>query len=330
MSGIKRREFITLIGGAAAAWPLAGWAQQSAKVWRIGVLETISAELNATNFEALRKGLRDLGYIERQNLTIEYRSADGEVERFPQLAEELVRAQVDVIVTRGTPAVFAAKNATTTIPMVMAASGEPLATGVIPALAHPGGNVTGLSAFTNELIPKRIELLNAAVPGITRIAFLQNMSNPVAQSQWEELNSAARSLRIEPILLDVRKSEDMVRAFDTARMQRVNAVAVGNDTVTHANRSQIVELAAQHRLPAVYATREFVDAGGFMAYSVSYADLYRRAATYVDKIFKGIKAADLPVEQPTKFDLVINLRTAKALGLQIPDKLLVFADEVIE
>jgi putative tryptophan/tyrosine transport system substrate-binding protein len=235
-----------------------------------------------------------------------------------------------VIVTRGTPAVIAAKNATTTIPVVMAASGEPLATGVIPGLAQPGGNVTGLSAFTNELIPKRIELLNMAVPDLTRIAFLQNMSNPVAPPQWEELNSAARSLRIEPLLLDVRKSEDVVRAFETARTQRVNALAVGNDTVTHANRSQIVELAAQHRLPAVYATREFVDAGGFMAYSVSYADLYRRAATYVDKIFKGAKPADLPVEQPTKFDLVINLRTAKALGLQIPDKLLVFADEVIE
>jgi putative tryptophan/tyrosine transport system substrate-binding protein len=327
---VKRREFITLVGGAAVGWPRAARAQQPTKVWRIGVLETISAERNATNFEALRKGLRGLGYIEGQNLTIEYRSADGQVERFPQLAEELVRAQVDVIVTRGTPAVFAAKNATTTIPVVMAASGEPLVTGVIPGLAQPGGNVTGLSAFTNELIPKRIELLNAAAPGVSRIAFLQNMSNPVALSQWEELNSAARSLRIEPLLLDVRKSEDVMRAFETARTQRVNALAVGNDTVTHANRSQIVELAAQHRVPAVYATREFVDAGGFMAYSVSYADLYRRAAGYMDKIFKGTKPADLPVEQPTKFDLVINLRTAKALGLQIPDKLLVFADEVIE
>jgi putative ABC transport system substrate-binding protein len=233
---VKRREFITLLGGAVVAWPLAARAQHAGKVWRVGVLETISAELNATNFEALRKGLRDLGYIEGQNLTIEYRSADGQVERFPQLAEELVRAQVDVIVTRGTPAVFAAKTATTTIPVVMAASGEPLATGVIPGLAQPGGNVTGLSAFTNELIPKRIELLNVAVPGVTRIAFLQNMSNPVALSQWEELNSAARSLGIEPLLLDVRKSEDVTRAFETARTQRVNALAVGNDTVTHANR----------------------------------------------------------------------------------------------
>jgi len=318
-----------LLGGAAA-WPLAARAQQGERLRRVGVLETISAELNATNFEALRKGLRDLGYIEGQNLTIEYRSAEGQVDRFPRLAEELVRAQVDVIVTRGTPAAFAAKNATPTIPVVMAASGEPLATGVIPGLARPGGNVTGLSAFTNALIPKRIELLTAAVPGVTRIAFLQNMSNPVAPPQWEALNSAARSLQIEPLLLDVRKSEDVARAFATASTQRVNALAVGNDTVTHANRRQIVELAAQHRMPAIYATREFVDAGGFMAYSVSYADLYPRAAAYVDKIFKGAKPADLPVEQPTKFDLVINLRTAKALGLELPDKLLVFADEIIE
>ena len=196
--------------------------------------------------------------------------------------------------------------------------------------ARPGGNVTGLSAFTNELIPKRIELLNTAVSGIVRIAFLQNMSNPVARSQWEELKSATRSLRIEPLLLDVRKLEDIVRAFDAAEAQRVNAVAVGNDSLTHANRRQIVELTARHRLPAIYATREFVDEGGLMAYSVNYSDLYRRAATYVDKIFKGSRPGDLPVEQPTKFDLVINVRTAKALGLKIPDKLLALADEVIE
>src|SRR5262249_19430085 len=229
---MRRREFITLLGGAATVWPIVSIAQQSERMRRIGVLETIAAELHPTNCEALRKGRRALGYIEGKNLIIEYRSADGQIERFPQLAEELVRAQVDVIITRGTPAVFAAKNATTTIPVVMAASGEPLATGVIPGLAQPGGNVTGLSAFTNALIPKRIELLNVAVPGFIRIAFLQNMSNPVALSQWEELNSAARSLRIEPLLLDIRKSEDVMRVFETARTQRVNALAVGNDTAT--------------------------------------------------------------------------------------------------
>jgi putative ABC transport system substrate-binding protein len=212
----------------------------------------------------------------------------------------------------------------------MAASGEPLASGVITGLARPAGNVTGLSAFTNELIPKRIELLGMAVSGINRIGFLQNMSNPVARSQWEELNSATRSLGIEPLLFDVRKSEDIMRAFDAAGTQHVNALAVGNDGVTHASRRQIVELAAQHRLPAIYATREFVDDGGLMAYSVNYSDLYRRAATYVDKIFKGAKPGDLPVEQPTKFDLVINIKPAKALGLEMPDKLLALTDEVID
>jgi putative ABC transport system substrate-binding protein len=326
---VKRRDFITLLGGVAA-WPLAARAQQVGRIWRIGVLETISPELNTANFDALRQGLRNLGYIEGQNLVIEYRSADGQMERFPELANELVRTNVDVIVTRGTPAVVAAKNATATIPVVMAASGEPLTSGVISGLARPGGNVTGLSAFTNELIPKRIELLNVAVPGIARIAFLQNMSNPVAPSQWEELKTAAQSVRIEPLLLDVRRSEDVARALEAARMERINAIVVGNDTVTHANRHQVIELAAHHRLPVIYATREFVDAGGLMSYGVSYADLYRRAATYVDKIFKGAKPADLPVEQPTKFDLMINLRTAKALGLEIPDKLLALADEVIE
>jgi putative ABC transport system substrate-binding protein len=325
---MRRREFITLL--VSAAWPFGVRAQQAGKTWRIGVLETISPELNAANFNALRNGLRDLGYIEGQNLTFEYRSADGRGERLPQLANELVRARVDVIVTRGTPAVLAAKDATTTIPVVMAASGEPLVSGVITELARPAGNVTGLSAFTNELIPKRIELLSMLVYGVGRVAFLQNMSNPVAPSQWEELKSAARSLRIEPLLLDVRKLEDIGRAFDAARAQQVNALAVGNDSVTHASRRQIVELAAQYRLPTVYATREFVDEGGLMAYSVNYSDLYRRAATYVDKVFKGAKPGDLPVEQPTKFDLVINVRTAKALGLEIPDKLLALADEVIE
>jgi putative ABC transport system substrate-binding protein len=326
---IQRRDFITLLG-AAAAWPLAARAQQAGKFWRIGLLETISPVLNSVNFDTLRRGLRNLGYIEGQNLIIEYRSADGKVDRFPELASDLVRSKVDVIVTRGTPAVVAAKTATTTIPIVMAASGEPLASGVIAGLARPGGNVTGLSAFTNELIPKRIELLNETISGLARIGFLQNTENPVASSQWEELKTAALSLGIKPFLIDVRKSEDVTHAFEAARVGRINALAVGNDTVTHANRGQVVELALQQRLPVIYATREFVDAGGLMAYAVDYSDLYRRAAIYVDKIFKGAKPIDLPVEQPTKFELIINLKTAKALGLTVAQTLLATADEVIE
>jgi putative tryptophan/tyrosine transport system substrate-binding protein len=328
-SHIERRKFLAALGGAAA-WPLAARAQQAGKVYRIGILEMISAASNTANFDSLRKGLRDLGYVEGQNLVIDYRSADGRPERFPQLAAELARLNVDLIVTRGTPAVVAAKNATATIPIVMAASGDPLVTGVITGLARPGGNVTGLSALTTELIAKRVELLRETVAGIRRIALLQNMGNPVAPSQSEELKTAAPSLGIEARILDVRKPEDVAPAFDTAVAQRIDALIVGNDTVTHASRRQLVELAAKHRLPAMYHSREFVEAGGLMTYGVSYPDLYRRAAIFADKILKGAKPTDLPVEQPTKFELVINLKAAKAMGLELPPTLLARADEVIE
>jgi putative tryptophan/tyrosine transport system substrate-binding protein len=327
---MQRREFITLLGGAVVVWPLAARAQQAGKTYRIGILETTSPALNARNLAALRQGLQELGYVEGQNLIIEYRSANGRIERFPELAAELVRLKVDVIVTRGTPAVQAAKNATATIPVVMAASGDPLGTGVVAGLPRPGKNVTGLSAFTIELLGKQVELLREVVPGIKRIAFLHNLENPVARTQWEAIKIANRSLSIEPLLLDVRRPEDLARAFDLAVAEHADALVVGNDTVTHANRSQVVELAAKHRLPAVYLAREIVDAGGLMTYGVSYPDLYHRAATFVDKILKGTKPADLPVEQPTKFELVFNLKTAKAIGLTIPESLLLRADEVIE
>jgi putative ABC transport system substrate-binding protein len=324
---LKRREFITLLGGATAAWPLAALAQSA---YRIGVLDTTSAALNAANFDALRQGLRQHGYIEGQNLVIEYRSADGRAERFPDLAAELVRLNVDLIVTRGTPAIFAAKNATKTIPVVMAASGDPLGAGVVAGLARPGGNVTGLSAFVTELQAKRLELLREMVPRIDRIAALLNMSSPAEPPQWEETKAAARTLAIEPQLLDVRKPEDLSRAFETAIRQRADALVVGINVLTQANRRPIADLATKHRLPAIYASREFVDAGGLVALGVSYPDLYRRAATYVDKILKGAKPADLPIEQPTKFELMINLKTAKALGLEVQPMLLARADEVIE
>jgi putative ABC transport system substrate-binding protein len=330
MLDVSRREFFTLLGGAAAAWPLAARAQQAGKVYRIGLLENIPAASNAANFDALRKGLRELGYVEGQNLVLDYRSADGRPERFPQLAADLLRLNVDLIVTRGTLAVMAAKNATGTIPVVMAASGEPVGTGVVAGLAHPGGNVTGLSALTSELIAKRLELLRETVAGIRRIAFLQNIGNPAAHQSWEELRTAAPSLGLEAQLLDVRRPEDIVRAFDTAVAQRADVILMGIDTVLLANRRQVVELAVKHRLPTMYYTREFVEAGGLMSYGVNYPDLYRRAATFVDKIFKGAKPADLPVEQPTKFELIINLKTARTLGLEVPPMLLARADEVIE
>jgi putative ABC transport system substrate-binding protein len=326
---MRRREFITAVG-VVAVWPGAVHAQQSTnKVWRIGVLETIPRSLNAANIDALRDGLEVLGYFEGRNILVEYRSADGRIERFPELAGELIRLKVDLIVTRGTPAVLAAKAATTTIPIVMAASGGPLATGVVAGLARPGGNVTGLSAITDELVAKRLELLRELFLDLKQIAYLQDMGNSVAKPQWEELKMAARSLGIDAQLLDVRKPEDLGPAIEAASSQGA-ALLVGNDSVTHMSRRQLVELAAKHGMLAIYATREFVEDGGLISYAVSYADLYRRAAGYVDKILKGAKPTDLPIEQPTKFELVINLKTAKALGLTVPPSVLARADEVIE
>jgi len=310
--------------------PLDAEAQQAGKIYRIGMLETTSMALNAANLDAFRQGLRELGYVEGRNFMIEYRSADGRRERFPELATELVRLKVDVILTRGTPAVMAAKNATGTIPVVMAASGDPLLSGVVASLARPGGNVTGLSAIVVEVTGKRLQLLREVVPGVSRIASLLDMGNPNNALQWKETEIAAPSLGVQPQLLDVRKPGDFGGAFDAAIRQRAGAMVVGIDALTQANHRPIIDLAAKHRLPAIYATREFVDAGGLVAYGVSYPHLYHRAASFVDKIVKGAKPADLPVEQPTTFELVINLKTAKALGLTIPQTLLLQADHVIE
>jgi putative ABC transport system substrate-binding protein len=312
------------------AAPLTTDAQPPGKGYRIGMLETIPTAPNAANLDAFRHGLRELGYVEGHNLVIEYRSVDGRPERFPDLAMELVRLKVDLIVTRGTPAALAAKNATGTIPVVMAAIGDPLETGIVASLARPGGNITGLSALVTDLQAKRLELLKELVPGAARIAALLNMSNPFNPPQWKETEMAAGSLGVQPQLLDVRKPEDVEPAFDAAITQRAEALVVGIEALIQANRQLIVDLAAKHRLPAIYASREFVDAGGLIAYGVSYPHLYYRAASFVHKIFTGTKPADLPVEQPIRFELVINLKTAKALGLTIPPSILFRADEVIK
>jgi putative tryptophan/tyrosine transport system substrate-binding protein len=330
MLDLRRRQFLTLLGGGAVALPLAARAQPMAKVWRVGMLETTAATLNAANLDAFRQALRQLGYVEGQNLIVEYRSGDGHIDRFPQLAAELVHLNVDIIITRGTPAALAAKKATTTIPIVMAAIGEPVETGMVTSLARPGGNVTGLSAFVTELTAKRVEIMRELIPQLSRMALIDNMANRSVPAQWDEMKRAAVAFGIQPQLYDVRKAEDMERAFSSAIAQRVNALSVGNDSVLIANRIQVVQLAARHRLPAIYATRDFVDAGGLLSYAAHYPDLYRRAAAYVDKIFKGAKPADLPVEQPTKFEIVVNLKAASALGLTVPTTLLARADEVIE
>ena len=326
---MRRRDFITLLG-ATATWPLETRAQPARKVYRIGMLETISETLNAANLAAFRESLHDLGYIERKNFVIEYRSADGRAERFADLATELVDLKVDLIVTRGTPATLAAKTATTTIPVVMAAVSEPFGSGLVVSLARPGGNITGLSSFATMLDAKRVELLREAVPGIARIATFLNMGNPVQSGEWKAIEVAAQSMGIQPQLVDLRRVEDIEPAFRAAIAQHAEALVVGIDAVMQANPRLIAELAAKHRLPAIYASREFVEAGGLLAYSVNYLDLYRRTAIYVDKILKGAKPADLPIEQPIKFELAINLTVAKALGLTVPPTLLARADELIE
>jgi putative tryptophan/tyrosine transport system substrate-binding protein len=324
---MDRRTFIGGVAGGLLAAPLGTRAQQVGKVYRIGILEPIPAAQNAANLDALRKGLRDLGYVEGRNLVIEYRSADGRAERFPDLATELVRLKVDLIVTRGTPATNAAKSATETIPVVMAAM-RPLA--VVASLAQPSGNITGVTTFSTELTGKRIELLKELVPSLSRVALLHNMGNPAAPPEWEEVKTAARSLGLQSELLDVRSQGDLDRALELAARQRVDALVIGADGLTQMHQQTIVDLLARNRLPAAYPAREFVEAGGLIAYAVNYPDLYFRFASFVDKIFKGAKPGELPVEQPTKFELVINLKTAKALGLSIPQSILLRADEVIQ
>jgi len=326
-SMMDRRTFIGGFVSSLLAAAFAARAQPATKLHRIGILESLPAAQNAANLDALRKGLRDFGYVEGQNLTIEYRSADGHPERFPDLASELVRLKVDLIVTRGTPAARAAKNATRTIPVVMATMGDPGA--IVSSFAHPGGNITGVTTFSTELTAKRIELLKELVPSLSRVALLHNMGNPAAVPEWEETKTAARSLGAQAELLDVRSKGDLGHAFELAARKRIDALVVGADGIIQLHQQTILELVGRYRLPAVYPAREFVDAGGLLAYGVNYPDLYLRFASFADKIFKGAKPGELPVEQPTKFELVINLGAAKALGLTVPQSLLVRADDVI-
>jgi len=308
--------------------PLASLAQQVAKAYGVGMLETTPVAMNAVNLGAFRQQLRELGYVEGRNLITEYRSADGRSERFAGLAAELVNMKVDLIVTRGSLATQAAKNATRTIPVVMAAVGDPLL--FVASFARPGGNVTGLSSLNLDLETKRLGLLRELLPGSKRIAVLYNLDNPVNPSEWKEIERAAPSMGVKLQLLDVRKPEGLEPALTAASQQQADGLIVGQDGLFVAYRKQIAELAAKYRLPAIYRSMESVEAGGLMAYGPNYPDLYRRTAVYVDKIFKGANPGHLPVEQPTKFELIINLKTAKALGITIPPPLLLRADEVIQ
>jgi putative tryptophan/tyrosine transport system substrate-binding protein len=332
---MDRRTFLAGTGAVLLAAPLVVEAQQAGKVARIGWLSLNRAASPSPHLtEAFRQGLRDLGYVEGRNVVIEYRDAGGNVERLPALAAELVALKVDVLVTGGgTATALAAKQATKTIPIVFASAGDPVGSGLVTSLARPGGNVTGLSNLTPELVGKRLELLTQAVPGVSRVAALWQpggLGERTDKDVLKEAEAAARTLAVRLQLVEARGPADFDRAFSDMTKARAGALTVLPSLMFSSERRRLVDLAAKTRLPAVYPQRDFIDAGGLMAYGPNLADLFRRTATYVDKILKGAKPADLPVEQPTKFELVINLKTAKALGLTIPPSLLGRADQVIQ
>jgi putative ABC transport system substrate-binding protein len=327
---MQRREFITLLGGTAAAWPLATRAQMQRKMAQIGYLGAGIRNVIPNPRDAFLQGLRDLGYVEGQNFVLVDRYAGGQQERLPELAVELVRLEVDIIVATTSGSAKAAKDATRTIPIVMAGGGDPVGLGLVASLARPGGNVTGPSMMNTEIIAKRMQLLKEVVPGLVRVAVLANSVNPIHAIFWRETEPAARELGLELQPVEARVPEDFEVAFAAATRGKAGALIAFDDALTYNYRTRVVALAAASRLPALYGYREFPDEGGLMSYGASFADLFRRAATYVDKILKGAKPADLPIEQPTKFDLVINLKVAKALGIQLSPTLLARADEVIE
>jgi putative ABC transport system substrate-binding protein len=320
-----------MLCGAAVAWPFAGEAQQSKRNYRIGYLGLGSTSVFPFALGAFQEQLRQLGYVEGQNLTIEFRWADDKDDQLIRLATDLVRLNVDAIVVEGhTPAIQAAQGATRTIPIVMAVSGDPVATGIVTSLARPGGNVTGLTILSPHLARKRLELLKEAVPKLARVAVLWNAANPVKVLDWRETQAAAGLLGLKLQSLEVRKPTDFDSAFDVATRDRADGLVVLADGLINGHRKHILDFAMTTRLPAMYPFREFVAEGGLMSYAPSFTDLFRRAAVYVDKILKGAKPADLPVEQPTKFELVINLKAAKTLGITIPQSVLARADEVIQ
>ncbi|HEY3303849.1 MAG TPA: ABC transporter substrate-binding protein [Candidatus Binatia bacterium] len=305
-------------------------AQQPGKVPRIAYLSATSPSVNPTRIEAFRQGLRELGYVEGKNIVIEWRFAEGKLDRLRELAAELVRLKVDVIVTGGPTTTPAVKEATTTIPIVMGYDNDPVGSGFVASLARPGGNITGLSALSPELSGKQLELLKEIVPKLSRVAVLGTSTRPGNAQALREVELAARAFKVQLQNLDVLDPKDIETAFRAASKGRADAILMLSGAILNSHRIQIAELAVKSRLPAAYGQPQFVEDGGLLSYAPSYTDLFRRAATYVDKILKGAKPADLPVEQPTKFDLVINLKTAKQIGLTIPPNVLARADKVIK
>jgi putative ABC transport system substrate-binding protein len=325
---MRRRAFITLLGGAAA-WPLAARAQQAGKLPTVGYVGSGTRATQGEWVAAFVQRLRELGWIEGRTIAVEYRWAEGRSERAAEIAAEFVQRRVVVIVTSGTGMVLAAKQATSVIPMVFAATGDPVGTGLVTSLARPGGNVTGLSNQVPDLVGKRLELLREIVPGLGRLALWGNVGNPVVVLEIGHVQAAARTLGLEVIPLEIRRGEDIVPAFEALK-GRAEALYVVIDPLVTTHRVRINTLALGARLPTMHAIREGVEVGGLMSYGPNLPDLFRRAGDYVDKILRGAKPADIPVEQPTKFDLIINLTTAKTLGLEVSPTLLARADEVIE
>jgi len=323
---MRRREFMTVLGGAAVAWPLAAHAQQPGKVWRMGFI----AHGHESFYDALFEGLREYGYEEDRNLIVERRYAQGQAERFKEFAAEMVRLNVDIIIVVTTPAALAVKKATTTIPIVHPNAIDPLNTGLIASLAHPGGNLTGGAQLTAEVSAKRLEILKRVVPRLSRVAALWNPANPALVFSWKETQGAARALGVTLQSHEVQGPKDFAAAFAMTADERPDALLVLQDAVTMQQRNEIIDFAIQKRLPSMFQEKGWAVAGGLMSYGENLPSMYRRAAYFVDRIFKGAKPADLPVEQATKFDMVLNLKTAKAIGLTIPDSVLVLADEVIE
>jgi putative tryptophan/tyrosine transport system substrate-binding protein len=327
---MRRRDFIKVIAGsAAAAWPLAVRAQQPGKRPTIGFLGATTPTIWSAFVSVFLIRLRELGWMDGQNIAIEYRWAEGRESRYAQFAAELVQRNVDIIVTAGTPAVLAVMKATSTIPIVFAAAGDPVQTGLVSSLARPGGNVTGLSNQQTDLGGLRLELLREIVPGLKRVAVLGNVNSPTVTLEMNSVLAAATKLGLEAFRLEVRKTEDIDAGMESLK-GRADALYICSDPLVTTHRVRINTLAVSQKLPTMNAFREYVQAGGLMSYGPNFPDLFRRAAEYVDKILRGAKPADLPVEQPTKFDLVINLTTAKALGLTIPERFLLRANEVIE
>jgi len=327
---MRRRDFVTLLGGTAAAWPLAARAQQTAKVWRIGFLSAVSRSAASGSYVAFVQGMRELGHVEGKDFVIEWRSVEGRYERFPEIAAELVRLNIDVFVTGVTAALPALKRATSTIPIVMAYSTDPVGNGLVASLAHPGGNITGLAGSSDDSSPKQLELLATIVPNLSRLGLLGNPDTETYSSVLNRTQDAAQKIGLSLIPIEARNRQEIEDAFASFAKERVPAVMVAVDAVFFGQRWRIAELALANHLATMFALREYAEAGGLMSYGENIAEFFRRAASFVDKIFKGARASDLPIEQPTKFSLVINRKTADALTVTIPPQLYIFADEVIE